>query len=68
MRLAGNTGPKNRQKFAICTQSRNFVYGYIFATKACIDNRKNWLNSNISSTCRYNMVNFDSLGAEIVSL
>jgi len=30
--------------------------GYIFATKACIDNRKkNLLNSNISSTCPHNM-------------
>ena len=42
--------------------------GYIFATKACIDNRKNLLNSNISSTCPHNMVNFGQLGAEIVSL
>jgi len=32
--------------------------GYIFATKARIDNRKNLLNSNISSTCSHNMVNF----------
>jgi len=43
--------------------------GYIFATKACIDNRKkNLLNSNISPTCPYNMVNFGLLAAEIVSL
>ena len=33
--------------------------GYIFATKACIDNR------NISSTCPHNMVNFGPLAAEI---
>ena len=33
--------------------------GYIFATKARIDNRKkNLLSSNISSACRDNMVNF----------
>jgi len=43
--------------------------GYIFATKACIDNRKkNLSSSNISPTCPYNMVNFSLLAAEIVSL
>jgi len=40
--------------------------GYIFATKACIDNRKkNLLNSIISPTCPYNMANFGLLAAEI---
>ena len=39
---------------------------YIFATKACINNRKeNSLNSNISSTYPHNMVNFGPLTAEI---
>jgi len=43
--------------------------GYIFATKACIDNRtKNFLSSNISCTCFHNMVNFGPLAAEIISL
>jgi len=42
--------------------------GYISATKAHIDNQKNLLNSNISPTCLYNMVNFSLLAAEIVSL
>jgi len=43
--------------------------GYIFATKARIDNlKKNLLNSNISPTCPYNMVNFGLLVAEIGSL
>ena len=43
--------------------------GYIFATKARIDNRKkNLLSSNISSRCPHNMVNFGLLAAEIVSL
>ena len=42
--------------------------GYIFATKALIDNRKNVLSSNTSSTCLYNMVNFGRLVVEIVSL
>jgi len=42
--------------------------GYIFASKACIDNRKkNLLNSNISSTCPHNMANFGPLTAEIGS-
>ena len=35
--------------------------------KACIDNRKNLLNSNIFSTCRHNMANFDPLTAEVGS-
>jgi len=42
--------------------------GYIFPTKAFIDNRKNLLSSNISSTCPHNMANFGPLAAEIVSL
>jgi len=48
---------------------RKNLSGYIFATKAHIDNRKkNFLSSNISSTCPHNMVNFSLLAAEIVSL
>jgi len=38
---------------------------YIFAIKACIDNRKNLFNGNISSTCLHNMLNFGPLMAEI---
>jgi len=41
---------------------------YIFATKACLDNSKKMLSSNISSTCPHNMLNFGVLAAEIVSL
>ena len=45
---------------------RTNLSGYIFGTKACIDNRKkNLLNSNTSSTCSDNMVNFGLLMAEI---
>jgi len=52
-------------KIAICAPSHNYV-GYIFTTKACIDNRKkNLLNSNTSSTRPHNMVNFGPLTAEI---
>jgi len=45
---------------------RTNLSGYIFATKACIDNRKNLLKSNIFSTSLHNMVNFGPLTAEIV--
>ena len=50
---------------------RTTLSGYIFATKAHIDNRKKTcqtLNSNISPTCPYNMVNYGPLAAEIGSL
>jgi len=41
---------------------RAALLGYIFATKAHIDNRKkNLLSSNIFSTCSHNMVNFSPL-------
>ena len=46
---------------------RTTLYGCIFATKAYIDNRKNLLSSNSSSTCPRNMVNFGPLMAEIGS-
>ena len=45
-----------------CTTSS----GCVFTTKACINKRKkNLLNSNPSSTCPHNMVNFGPLMAEI---
>jgi len=47
---------------------RTTLSGYIFAIKACIDNRKKLSNSNISSTCPHNMVNFSLQAVEIVSL
>jgi len=43
---------------------RTTLSSYIFAIEACIDNRKKLLNSNISPTCPYNMVNFGPLAAE----
>jgi len=53
-RLAGNTGRK-KSPYA---HHRITLSGYIFATKAHIDNwKKNLLNSNISPTCPYNMAN-----------
>jgi len=52
---------KNRQKFAIWAPSHNFS-GCIFATKACIDNRKKYLlNSNIFSRRSDKMANFGPL-------
>ena len=45
---------------------RTTLSGYVFATKARIDNRKKLvLSSNISCTCFHNMVNFGVLAAEI---
>jgi len=60
--LARNTGRKKSPS----AHHRTTLSGYIFITKARINNRKkNLLNSNISPTCPYNMVNFDPLTAEI---
>ena len=45
---------------------RTTLSGYIFATKACIDNRKkNSLSSNVSSRCPHNMVNFSLVATNI---
>jgi len=56
---------KNSPSAHHCTN----LLGYIFATKARIDNRKkNLLNSNISPTHPHNMVNFGILVDGIVSL
>ena len=63
--LTGNAGPKKSPS----GHHRTTLSGYIFATKACIDNQiKNLLSSNISSASPHNMVNFGLLAAEIVSL
>jgi len=44
---------------------RTTLLGYIFATKAGIDNqKKNLLNSSISPTCPHTMGNFGPLTAE----
>jgi len=44
---------------------RTTLSGYIFATKARIDNLKKLLSSNISSKCPHNMVTSGLLAAEI---
>jgi len=56
---------KSRQK-SPSGHHRTTTTGYIFATKARIDNRKNLLSSNTSSTCPDNMVNFGPLVAEMI--
>jgi len=56
---------KLRQKWP-SAHHHTTLSGYIFATKARIDNlKKNLLNSNNTSTCPQNMVNFGPLTAEI---
>ena len=58
---------KNLQNFAICAPSHEFV-GLHLSNKGNIDNqKKNLLNSNISSICSHNMANFGPLTAEIGS-
>ena len=64
--LAANTGRKKSRQKSPSGHHHTTLSGYIFATKACIDNRKkNLLSSNISSRCSHNMVNFGPLAAEI---
>jgi len=63
-RLAENTVRKKSPS----VHHRTTLLGYIFATKARIDNREKNLSSNVSSTCNHNMVNFGPLAAEIGSL
>jgi len=67
-RPAVNAGPKNRPKFPICAPSHNFVKLYLRNWRMYRQSDKNLLNSSISPTCPYNMVNDGSLAAEIISL
>ena len=60
-RLAGNTGRKKSPFWHHCTT----LSGYVFGTKACIDNRKTLVKQQYSSTCPDNMANFGLLRAEI---
>jgi len=57
--------PKNRQKFAICAPSHNSVGPYLRQLRHILTIGKKLLNSNISSTCPHNMVNYGPLTAEI---
>ena len=47
---------------------RTTLSGYIFATKACIDNWKKFVKQQYLPKCPYDMMNFVSLAAEIVLL
>jgi len=58
---------KIAKKLAIWAPSHN-LSGCFFATKARIDNGKNSLNNNISSTYPHNMLSFSPLTAEICSV
>ena len=64
-RLAGNAGPPKSSKYLPSGHHRTNLSGYIFATKAHIDNRKNMLIINVSPTCPRNLVNLGPLAAEI---
>jgi len=55
--------PKNRHGHHCTT-----LLGYIFATKALIDNRKNSIKQQYLPHMSHNMVNFGPLAAEIGSL
>ena len=55
---------KSRQK-SPSAHHHTTLSGYIFATKARIDNRAKLLSSNISSKCPHKMANFGQLAAEI---
>ena len=58
--------PKNRQNSPPWNR-RTTLSGYIFATKAHIDNRKKIVNQQYTALIlyRYNMMNFGALAAEI---
>ena len=63
MRLAGNSTGRKKSPF---WHHRTNLSGYICGTEACIDNpKKKLLNTNTSSTCPDNMVNFGLLTAGI---
>jgi len=66
-RLSENTGRKKIDKKSPSGRHCTTLSGYIFATKACIDNWKNLLNTNVSSTFLHSMANFGPLTAEIGS-
>jgi len=62
MRLAGNM---QRKKITILPPSHNFVVLYLQKQGMCQQSEKKLLNSNTSSTCPDNMVNFGLLTTEI---
>ena len=67
-RLAENTGRQKSQKKSPSAHHCTTLSGYIFTSKAHIDNGKKLSNSNISPKCPRNTVNIGPLAAEIGSL
>jgi len=61
--LGGNTGRKNSRS----AHHRTTLSGYIFATKACIDNRKKFVKQQYLPRCLRSTVNFGPLAAKICS-
>jgi len=57
-RLAANAGCKKSSKKSPSGHHRTILSGYVFSTKAYRQSKKPLLSSNISCTCRQNMVNF----------
>jgi len=68
MRLAENTKRKKIAKNSQVGYHRTTLSGYIFASKAHIDNQKKLVKQRYLPTCLYNMVNFGPAVAEIGSL
>jgi len=66
-RLVENAGRKKSQKIAICAPSHNFVGLYLRIWGTYWQSENNLLNSNTSSTCSCNMVNFGPLTPDIGS-
>jgi len=64
-RLAEKYRTQKWRKKSPSAHYRSNLSGCIFTTKACIDNRKKFLNRTISSRCPHNMANFGPLTAEI---
>jgi len=65
--LAENTGHKNDAKKSPSGHHRTTLSGWIFATKACIDNWEKLDKQQYFSTCPHNMANFSPLVAEMGS-
>jgi len=55
-------------KKSLSGHHRTTLSGYIFATKARIDNREKTFKQQYLPMCSHSMVNFGLLAAEIVSL
>ena len=68
MWLAENTGRKNDAKNCHLHSITQICRPYLRNSGTHWQSEKNLLNSNISSTCPHNMVNFGPLAAEIGSL